>query len=154
MAFRNFQTHQLNSLKPSPVSEMSAYPPANLRMLFPTHIWVREFWPQIYSLWHALDWGLLSKILAHFPTCSLGIQQPHKHSHSLQLATHTELTHHYGQYAWCWFFLSPRGFLQRTLWSHQSTDMALERATSHIKVTHLPCLFQLMPWENVDRSTF
>jgi len=37
--------------------------PAKLRMLFPTHLWVRELWPQIYSLWQALDWGLLSKIL-------------------------------------------------------------------------------------------
>jgi len=27
------------------------------------------------------------------------LQQPHKHSHSLQLATHTELTHHYIWYA-------------------------------------------------------
>ena len=25
-------------------------PPAKLRMLFPSHLWVREFWPQIYSL--------------------------------------------------------------------------------------------------------
>jgi len=24
---------------------------------------------------------------------------------------------------------------------------------SHIKVTHPPCLFQLSPWENVNRST-
>ena len=38
--------------------------PAKLRMLFPAHLWVREFWPQIYSLWQALDWGLLSNILA------------------------------------------------------------------------------------------
>ena len=30
---------------------------------FPAHLWVREFWPQIYSLWQALDWGLPSKIL-------------------------------------------------------------------------------------------
>ena len=38
-------------------------PPATLCMLFPAHLWVREFWPQIYSLTQALDWGLLSKIL-------------------------------------------------------------------------------------------
>ena len=63
-----------------------------LRMLFPAHLWVREFWPQLYSLWQAQDWGLLSKILAswkwagprmlkgqpwpvdaiHFPACSSG----------------------------------------------------------------------------------
>jgi len=28
--------------------------------------------------------------------------------------------------------------------------MALERAASHITVTHSPCLFQLLPWENVN----
>jgi len=36
---------------------------------------------------------------------------------------------------------------------HQSTEMALERTASHINMTHLPCLFQLLPWENVNRST-
>jgi len=36
---------------------------------------------------------------------------------------------------------------------HQSTEMAPERATSHIRVTHPPCLFWLPPWENVNRST-
>jgi len=56
-------THQ-NLLKPSPVSERSSYPLQELCMLFSAHLWVREFWPQIYSLWQALDWGLLSKILA------------------------------------------------------------------------------------------
>jgi len=39
-------------------------PLAKIHMLFPAHLWVREFWPQIYSLWLALDWVLLSKILA------------------------------------------------------------------------------------------
>ena len=34
-------THQ-NPLKPSPVSERSAYPPAKLCMLFTVHTWVRE----------------------------------------------------------------------------------------------------------------
>ena len=38
--------------------------PATLFMLFPAHLWVREFWPQTYSLSQALDWGLLYKILA------------------------------------------------------------------------------------------
>ena len=36
---------------------------------------------------------------------------------------------------------------------HQSIARPLERATSHIKVTRPPCLFQLPPWENVNRST-
>jgi len=34
-----------------------------------------------------------------FPACSWVLQQPHKHSHSLQLATHIELAHHYIQEA-------------------------------------------------------
>ena len=47
---KNFRhTHQ-NSLKPTPVSEKSAYSMQNYIMLFSTHLWVREFWPQIYSL--------------------------------------------------------------------------------------------------------
>ena len=92
--------------------------PAKLRILFPAHLWVREFWPQIFSLSQALDWGLLSKILAstkwvgpRIPRGQLSrvpwsgnlwmpftfqpalqvLQQPHKQSHSLQLATDTEL---------------------------------------------------------------
>jgi len=81
------------------------------------------------------------------------LQQPHKHSHSLQLATDTELAHHYIQYVYQLFplfILSQIGFLQSTLWPH---EMALERAASHIKMTHPRCLFQLPPWENVNRST-
>jgi len=35
----------------------------------------------------------------------------------------------------------------------QTTKMTLERAASHIKVTCPPCLFWLLPWENVNRST-
>jgi len=65
---------------------------------------------------------------------------------------------HYIQYALSVFFfpfffllLSPRGFLQSTVQPHQSTKMALERAASHIKVTHPPCLFQLPPWKNVKQ---
>ena len=46
-----------------------------------------------------------------------------------------------------------RGFLQSTVWPHQSTARPLERAASHIKVTRPPCLFQLPPWENANRST-
>jgi len=39
------------------------------------------------------------------------LQQPHKHSHSLQLAAHTELAHHYIEYA-LWTFKSKRIFLK------------------------------------------
>ena len=84
------------------------------------------------------------------------LQQFHKHSHSRQLATQTELAHHYIQYAlatlsvFFFNFYIERVF-QSTAQPHQSTKMALERAASHIKVTHPPCLFQLPPWENVNR---
>jgi len=33
-----------------------------------------------------------------FPTCSLGTSAAHRHLHSFQLATHTELANHYIQY--------------------------------------------------------
>jgi len=36
---------------------------------------------------------------------------------------------------------------------HQSTEMALDKATSHIIVTHPSCFFWLPPWENKNRST-
>jgi len=45
-----------NPLKLSPVLEKVSLLPAKLHMLFPAHLWVREFWPQMT--------GLLSKILA------------------------------------------------------------------------------------------
>jgi len=37
------------------------------------------------------------------------------------------------------------------MWAHQSTEMALENVTGHIKETCPPCLFRL-PWENVNKS--
>jgi len=40
---------------------------------------------------------------------------------------------------------SPKGFLQSTLWPHQSTEMTLEKAITNIKVRHPLCLFQLPP---------
>jgi len=43
--------------------------------------------------------------------------------------------------------------IHSTVRSHQSTEMVLERAASHIKVTRPPFLFRLLPWENVKRST-
>jgi len=57
-------THQnwLKSIEPS--FRKVSLPPANNVCFFSAHLWVREFWPQIYSLWQAPDWGLLSKILA------------------------------------------------------------------------------------------
>jgi len=51
------------------------------------------------------------------------------------------------------FILSRRGFLQSTGRPHQRTARPLERATSHIKGTLPPCLFRLLPWENINRST-
>jgi len=72
--------------------------------------------------------------------------QPHKHPHSLQLAIPMELAHHY-------ILCALRQFLQSTMWPHQSTEMVFERPASHIKVARPPCLFLLLLWENVSRST-
>ena len=137
---------------------------------------------QIYSLWQALDWDLLSKLPASMkmgrPTMLKGqlsrvsrlgnswmpftfqpalwaLQQPHKHSQSLQQAIRIELAHHYIEYALSTLstFCKYNRILQSTVRPHQSTEMALERVASHIKMTCLHCLFQLPPWENVNRST-
>ena len=43
-------------------------------MLFPAHFWVRELWPQIYSLAQALSWALLSKILANTKMGAWGLE--------------------------------------------------------------------------------
>ena len=75
------------------------------------------------------------------------LQQPHKQSHSLQQAIHTQLStslHSIGFinsffFFFC-FFLSPRGFLQSTAWPHQSTARPLERASSHHQ-SDTPSLF-------------
>jgi len=65
--------HALNKFKTTPTKTGWSWaqfqkgqptPCKTICMLFPAHLWVREFWPQIYSLSQALDWGLLSKILA------------------------------------------------------------------------------------------
>jgi len=92
--------------------------PAKLCMLFLTYLRVGEFWPQLYPLWQALDWGLARKWVGpRMPKSQLSrvpwpgnlwmplafqpdlrvLQQPHKHSHSLQLANYTQLAHHYIQ---------------------------------------------------------
>ena len=62
--FKKFQTHPPKPAEAEPSFRKVSLPPAKPHTLFPTCLWVREFWPQIYSLWQALDWGLLSKILA------------------------------------------------------------------------------------------
>ena len=81
------------------------------------------------------------------------LQQPQKHSHSLQLATYSLSTSTSLHSIGFIYSFSPRGFLQSTTWPHQSTVRPLERAASHIKGTRPPCLFRLPPWENVNRST-
>ena len=47
---KKFQTHPPNPAEVEPSFRKVTLPLAKLRMLFPTHLWVREFWPQIYSL--------------------------------------------------------------------------------------------------------
>jgi len=114
---KKFQTYPPKPAEAKPSLKKVSLPSAKLHTLYLAHLWVREFWAQTYSLWQALDWGLLSKILAStkwvgprvlngqlsrvpwpgnswMPLTFLwALQQPHKHSHSLQLATHTQLAH-------------------------------------------------------------
>jgi len=47
---KKFQTHPPKPAEAEPSFRKVSLPPAKLHMLFPTHLWVREFWPQIYSL--------------------------------------------------------------------------------------------------------
>ena len=79
-----------------------------------------------------------------FQAALQALQQPHKHSHSLQLAIHTEPSTSLHSICFvsslCFsFFIEVQiGFLQSTAQPHQSTEMAFERAASHIKLTPLP----------------
>jgi len=45
-----FKTHPLKLAEAEPSFRKISLPSAKLHMLFPAHLWVREFWPQIYSL--------------------------------------------------------------------------------------------------------
>ena len=47
---KNFQTHPPKPAEAEASFRKVSLLPAKLRMLFPAHLWVREFWPQIYSL--------------------------------------------------------------------------------------------------------
>ena len=40
--------------------------PAKLGMLFLTHLWIRKFWPQIYSLSQDLDWPTIQNCLHEY----------------------------------------------------------------------------------------
>jgi len=55
VAFKKFQTHPPKLVEVEPNFRKVSLPPAKLYMLFPAHLWVREFWPQTYSLSQALD---------------------------------------------------------------------------------------------------
>jgi len=52
---KKIQTHPPNPADAEPSYRKVSLLPAKLRMLFPAHLWVREIWPQIYSLSQALD---------------------------------------------------------------------------------------------------
>jgi len=77
-------------------------------------------------------------------------------SHSLQLATQTELAHHYIQYALSTLsavlFFKSKKILQSTAWPHPSTARPLERATGHMKVTHSLIDSCCRHGKNVNRS--
>ena len=61
---KKFQMHPPKPAEAEPSFRKVSLPPAKLHMLFPAHFLFREFWPQIYSLWLALDRNLQSKILS------------------------------------------------------------------------------------------
>ena len=50
-----FNTHPPKPAEVEPSFRKVSLLPAKLHILFPAHLWVREFWPQIYSLSQALD---------------------------------------------------------------------------------------------------
>jgi len=66
--------------------------------------------------------------------------------------SHSTSTSLFFMSSFSFLFVSARGFLQSIVQPHQSTEMTLERTSSHIKVTCPPCLFRLPPWENENRS--
>ena len=75
--------------------------------------WVLECWKVNFleCLGHAGNsWKLFS-----FQPAFRAFQQPHKYSYSLQLAIHTQLAHHYIQYALCalWHLKGP---LATSMW--------------------------------------
>jgi len=47
---KKFQTLPPKPAEAEPSFRKVSLPPAKLHTLFPAHLWVREFWPQIYSL--------------------------------------------------------------------------------------------------------
>jgi len=47
---KKFLAHPPKPTEAEPSFRKVSLPPAKLRTLFSTHLWVREFWPQIYSL--------------------------------------------------------------------------------------------------------
>jgi len=50
-----FKTHPPKLAEIEPSFRKVSLLPAKLRILFPAHLWVREFWPQMYLLSQALD---------------------------------------------------------------------------------------------------
>jgi len=86
-------------------------------------------------------------MLFAFHLAPRALRQPYKHSHSLQLATHTELVHHYLHYLqYVYHLFPPFSFFKvlkdffKVLHSHlKASNGTLERAVNHIKVTRPPC---------------
>ena len=126
-------------LKLSPVSERPAYLRQNYLCFSLLHLWVREFShksttsdrPWMPTVQNSSQYKMLNGQLSRVPwpgnlwmpstfqPACWALQQPHKHSHSLQPAIHTQLAHHYIQYAlstlsvflkFFYFFMSKRIF--------------------------------------------
>jgi len=158
----DFKTHPPKPAEAEPSFRKVSLLPAKLCMLFPAHLWAGEFWPQIYSLSQALDWGLLSKILAStkwagpsrvpwpenlwmpftFQPALWALQQPHKHSHSLQLCSYCH---------WTSTSLHSIGFINSQLFSCKVFKRFFKVPHSHIRAlpSHLKGPLATSKWHTL-----
>jgi len=155
-----FQKKPPKPAEAEPSFRKVSVPPAKLLMLFPAHLWDREFWPQIYSLWQDLDWGILSKILASTKMGRTKKEKKAKSSQAIWIECEClwgcwstrracwkvngiqEFPGQVTPQSWPFSILGPRGFLQSTTGPHQSTEMAgLLHDTSSFCKVHFHLIF-------------
>ena len=91
-------------------------------------------------------------MISVFQDGSLPFQYTHKHSSPLRQALHTQIANHHIQWARkSFYFFKVGGFLQSSAQPHESGPIPLQWAAGHIKGTHPPCWFWLLPWESVNK---
>ena len=161
---KKFQAHPPNPAEAEPSFRKFSLPPAKLRMILPTHIQVSKILTSM-KISGAQNAEMSTKSpVAKSPAMQSGMmlvcfvtqlsRVPWPGSSWMHFSSptniHTELAHHTFNRL---HQLFPRGVLRSTTQPHQSAARQLERAASHIKVAHPPCLFRLPPQEYVNRST-